>query len=829
MKLKRQAALAVILLISLAGLGAQDAAQAKQEAASIEVRPLPISGFEETGAFKLFVRESEIGRIEYTLTKDGQYSRKFVISMAGQKSEDTLTIASNPQGEWESMKIVAPTEIVHIKRVGDAVELKLEKKGQSYSAKLDQGHILYDNYGPVFESLMLRAYDLEKKGVQKFPRFLIPSKSVTVDLEYKGKEFRSVKGREVEFQRFDLNLIGIEVGVLADAEHRIYLMDVPVQQAAFVREGYEDLMTTGPADPLLSKPGYEVRKETAMIPMRDGVRLATDLYFPVAEGLKFPVILIRTPYKKDMDEINGKYYARRGYVAAIQDCRGRFASEGRWEPFVHEPNDGYDTIEWLASRDWASGKVGMIGGSYVGWVQLWAASAKPPHLTTIIPNVAPPDPFFNIPYEYGSFFILGAIWWAEILEKEATGDLSGRVMAEINERKYERILKSLPVIDLDQKILGRRNIYWRKWIEHNTNDAYWAQANFMDKLKTLDIPVFLQSGWFDGDGIGSKLNYAALRQSQNKFIKLVLGPWGHTDQSSSKLGDFDFGKEAAPDLQTLYVRWFDYWLKGVDNKIVEEPLVQYFVMFSNTWLKGDTYPLPETKFTKFRLGSAKGANTSRGDGTLRAEVGSGGKAFDEFVYDPGDPTPWPEYYFKTEEETKREKEQTVDVEEAKKKAKAFHNSVTDARRDILVFQTEPLAEPLSVAGPVSAVLYASTSAPDTDWFVTLMDVDEKGEIFHLVRGTLRARFRNSMAKPELLEKNKIYRYDLDLWQTGITFQKGHRIRVEVASAMFPMFSRNLNTGGHNEKETKYQKATQRIYYSAEYPSHILLPVVEIKK
>ncbi|MDH4198451.1 MAG: CocE/NonD family hydrolase, partial [Candidatus Aminicenantes bacterium] len=826
---KRQAALAVILLISLAGLGAQDAAQAKQEAAAPEVRPLPISGFEETGVFKLFVRESEIARLEYALTKDGQYTRKFIISMAGQKSEDTLTISSNAQGEWESMRIVAPTETVNIKRVGDTVELKLEKKGQSYSAKLEQGHILYDNYGPVFESLMLRAYDTAKKGVQKFPRFLIPSKSVTVDLEYKGQDIRTVKGRDVEFQRFNLNLIGIEVGILADAEHRIYLMDVPVQQAAFVREGYEDLLAAGPKDPLLSQPQYEVRKETVMIPMRDGVRLATDLYFPVAENVKFPVVLIRTPYKKDMDEINGKYYARRGYVAAIQDCRGRFASEGQWEPFVDEPKDGYDTIEWLGTRDWASGKVGMIGGSYVGWVQLWAASAKPPHLTAIIPNVAPPDPFFNIPYEYGSFFILGAIWWAEILEKEATGDLSGRVMAEINERKYEQIFKSLPVIDLDQKILGRRNVYWRKWIEHNTNDTYWEKANFMEKLKTLDIPVLLQSGWFDGDGIGSKLNYAALRQSRNKFIKLILGPWGHTDQSSSKLGDFDFGKDAAPDLQMLYVRWFDYWLKGVDNKIAEEPLVQYFVMFSNTWLKGDTYPLPETKFTKFYLGSTKGANTSRGDGMLRAELGSGGRAFDEFVYDPGDPTPWPEYYFKSEEEIEREKKKTVNIEEAKKKAKAFHNSVTDARQDILVFQTEPLAEPVSVAGPLSAALYASTSAPDTDWFVTLMDVDEKGEIFHLVRGTIRARFRNSMAKPEFLEKNKIYRYDLDMWQTGITFQKGHRIRVEVASAFFPMFSRNLNTGGHNEKETKYQKATQRIYHSAEYPSHVLLPVVDIKK
>jgi putative CocE/NonD family hydrolase len=578
--------------------------------------------------------------------------------------------------------------------------------------------------------------------------------------------------------------------------------------------------------------------------MRDGVKLATDLYFPAVKASagaaaakvpeKLPVILVRTPYKKDMDEILGNFYAHRGYVLAVQDCRGRFGSQGKWEPFVNEPRDGFDAVEWLAARPWASGKVGMIGGSYVGWVQLWAASEKPPHLTTIIPNVAPPDPFFNLPYEYGAFFILGAIWWAEILEKEATGDLSGKAMAQIGERKYEKILKSLPVFDLDKKILGKKNAYWRQWIEHNTNDAYWARSNFMEKLKALDIPVFLQSGWFDGDGIGSKLNYAALKQSKNKAIKLVLGPWGHTDTSSSRLGDFDFGQEAAPDLQKMYVRWFDYWLKGIDNKILDEPLVQTFVMFSNKWLTGQTYPLPETKFTKYYLGSGRGANSSKGDGTLSASApaqagaASAVRGYEEYVYDPADPTPWPEYYFKSDEELKNEKDKSVAVEEQKIKAKAFHQNVTDARTDILVFQTEPLGSPVSIAGPISATLYASTDAPDTDWYATLMDVDEKGEIFHLVRGVMRARFRNSMAKPELLEKGKVYKYELDMWQMGLTFQKGHRIRVEVASAMFPMFSRNLNTGGHNEKETKFRKATQKVYHTAEYPSHVLLPVVEVK-
>jgi len=846
-------ALTLIILalgLNVPVLAAQDkpAASAPATAAQASpVRPAPMSGYPESGVFKLFVMESEIGRIEYTLSADGHYTRKFTMAMAGQKVEDRLTINPDARGEWQSMEMVGPNETITVKREGDTAQLLLKSKGEKYSVKLTPGHILDDNYGPVFYSFLLRAYDMQKKGTQKFSRFVIPSGVIDFDVEYVGRETREVNGQDLEFSRYLVKVRGVEIQVLADAGSHIELMNVPVQKAAFVRAGFEGLMSSGSEDPLLSRPDFDVRKDTVMVPMRDGVKLSTDLYFPAVKALagtaaarvpdKLPVILVRTPYKKEMAEILGNYYAHRGYMLAVQDCRGRFGSEGAWVPFVNEPLDGYDAVEWLAARDWASGKVGMIGGSYVGWVQLWAASEKPPHLTTIIPNVAPPDPFFNIPYEYGAFFILGGIWWAEILEKEATGDLAGKAMAQINERKYEKILRSLPVLDLDKKILGKKNAYWRQWIEHNTNDAYWARSNFVDKLKTLDLPVFLQSGWFDGDGIGTKLNYAALKQSHNKSIKLVLGPWGHTDQSSSRLGDYDFGKGAAPDLQKLYVRWFDYWLKGVDNKILEEPLVQTFVMFSNKWLTGATYPLPETQFTKFYLGSAHGANTSKGDGTLRtAGPGQMGTAagpaaargYEEFVYDPADPTPWPEYYYKSDEEIRQEKDKSVNLEEQKNKTKAFHQSVTDVRPDILVFQTEPLDKPVSIDGPVSAVIYASTDAPDTDWYATLMDVDEKGEIFHLVHGALRARFRNSTEKPEPLEKDKVTKFDLDMWHTGITFQKGHRIRVEVASAMFPVFSRNLNTGGHNEKDTKFRKASQRVYHTAEYPSHILLPIVEVK-
>ncbi|RKY83041.1 hypothetical protein DRQ09_10690 [candidate division KSB1 bacterium] len=781
----------------------------------------------DTASFKLYKNETQIGTINYSLDEKGNYHRDFILSMAGQQVKYVLKFIPDDNGNWKKAVIISPNDTVYVNKVDSLALFTVKEK--KYKISLPEKYILYDNYGPVFESFMLKNYDMSKKGVQKFKRFLFPTKMEEVELEYKGKEIRKIKEEERTFLRYDLLLVGIKIHIWADEKCRIYLMDVPVQYAAYVREGFDELLSYRAEDPLLSKPVFEVRKETVKIPMRDGIKLATDIYFPVSDKKKFPVILIRTPYKKEMQELDGMYYARRGYAVAIQDCRGRFSSDGVWEPFVNESNDGYDAIEWLGTREWCTGKVGMIGGSYVGWVQLWAAAAKPPHLTTIIPNVAPPDPFYNIPYEYGVFFILGSFWWAEILETEATGDLSGKVISKINERKYEKILKSLPVVDLDKKVFGKENPYWRKWIKHNINGGYWEKANFMDKLKTLDIPVFLQSGWFDGDGIGTKLNYLALKESKNKYIKMIVGPWGHTAQSSSRIGEHDFGEEAALDLQTRYLKWFDYWLKGIKNDILNEPLVQVFTMFSNKWLKADTYPLPQTRFTKFYINSKRGANTSKGDGTLTLSIPENGKKYDEYVYDPGDPTPYPEYYYKSEEEVKKEKEHPIDVEEQAKKGKAFHNKVTDSRKDILVYQTEPLKKPITIAGPVSAVIYASTSAKDTDWFISFMDVNEKGEIFQLTRGAIRARFRNSTYKPEFLEKNKIYKYTIDLWHTGITFQKGHRIRIEISSALFPMFSRNLNTGGHNEIETNYVKAKQRIYHTKEYPSHILLPVVEIKE
>ncbi|MBU0638130.1 MAG: CocE/NonD family hydrolase [Planctomycetes bacterium] len=827
MKRVRTTTVCLWVLVALAALGipAAGSVHAQEEAAkppaeALEpVMPAKLSGFADEGVFLLFKNEECLAQLVYHWTPAGDFAGESHLTIAGQTIDSSIRIDSNASGYWDVITIKSPLGEVLVTRAGETISVKSPDKTETIALKPNT--VLFENLTPALMSQAVLCYDQAAGGKQQFPLFIVPAVIMSGSLERTDTVERRVGNRDYTFTRYIYGVPGVDITIWADEAGKLYLADVPAQRAAYVREGFEALRVAASQDPRLSAPQYEVEVETdVMIPMRDGVRLATNMYRPAADG-KFPVIFVRTPYKKEISDLDARFYARRGYVAAIQDCRGRFGSEGTWEPFVHEAQDGYDAIEWLAAQPWSSGKVGMIGASYLGWVQWWAASEHPPHLTTIIPNVSPPDPFYNIPYEYGVHFLLGAIWWADVLESEATADLSGRAFHDIGKKKYGKLLRELPVIELDRAVLGQENPYWRKWIEHPVNDEYWERANFLDKLANVRIPVFHQSGWFDGDGIGSKLNYLKMASHGHPYQKLILGPWGHTPEAQRMIGDRDFGAEAIRDLPRAYLRWFDYWLKGIDNGIAREPLVSLFVMGSNRWLEGDAYPLPQTRFTKLYLDSGGNANTSKGDGRLIWVPPNAASPPDHYTYDPGDPTPMPSFY----EESEEEEALVRSVEEKKRVQEAHHEQVTATRADILVYATEPLEKPLTIAGPLSAVLYAATSAKDTDWFVRLMEVDEHGKIFQLAEGKIRARYRTSTRRAEFLVPDQTYEYTIDLWQTGITVPAGRRLRVEVASASFPLFSRNLNTGGHNEKDIDFVSAQQVIHHDAARPSHILLPVI----
>jgi len=548
-----------------------------------------------------------------------------------------------------------------------------------------------------------------------------------------------------------------------------------------------------------------VDKKTVGIKMKDGIFLSTDIYFPADLSKKIPVVLIRTNINKNSIGFLPYYFINNGYAVAVQDVRGRFESEGVWEPYVYEAEDGYETIEWLASQDWCNKKIGMLGGSYSAVVQLLTAKLKPPHLSAIIPHNLPADPFKNAPYENGILLLAPEMWWVYLIESNLKDYNDPVAIRESHKVKDDTNLFSLPVNKIPEKIIGKEISYWQKWLEHNTNDDYWQNISYQESLRKLDIPILLFSGWYDTHSIGTKLAWQEISKSQNKNVKLIIGPWNHSNSVPKYPSTKTVGTEATLDILNIFLKWFDHWLKDVDNEITNEPKTKLYVMNNASWIKSDSYPLENTDYIPIYLNSNKGSNSLLGDGKLVWSIPDQEKEYDEYLYNPADPTP--AFLYRNSQGRKKSDE------------------ITASRNDILVFESEPLDTHMIVLGPLTAKLFASSSNVDTDWFINFYAVNEKNEYMPLTHGCIRARFRNSITESEFLEENKVYEYEIDLWQIGIKFDKGWKIRVEISSADFPQYSRNLNTGKNNEVESDFEIATQRIYHSKKYPSRIILPII----
>jgi putative CocE/NonD family hydrolase len=754
-------------------------------------QPASLAGFSDEGAFILYANEERLGRLTFQWKANGSFESRMSMAFAGQTTSSTVSLTPDTEGRWTKAVLEDPSSRTTWTR--DGQDITFTSPERTLHGRWPENSLTFETWTPPLFTQALRRFDGKGEDTQNIPIIVLNGdlpEDPNLTVERKATVERTVNGRRLRLTNWVYSPAGHEYHVLADQEGLVYWASgfthfgggTGEQHGVFVREGFEGLLEKS-AD---AKFEVEV-KAGVRIAMRDGVKLATDLYMP-AGAAKAPVILIRTPYKKEMEELRGRFYARRGYVVAVQDVRGRFSSEGVWEPLVHEAKDGYDAIEWLARQPWCTGKVGMIGASYLGWVQWMAASTHPPHLAALIPNVSPPDPFRNFPFDYGIPGLVITLKWADMVQTNATGELSGATIGKLRQKDYGELVKHLPLTGLDKSVLGADSAYWQLWMRHSVPDRYWADTMFLEKLKDVRLPVFHQSGWFDGDGIGSKLNYLKMAEYGHANQKLTIGPWGHDDTATRLSQKRDFGGEAAIDLQADYLRWFDRWLKGIDNGIEREPLVSLFVMGPNKWVHGAAYPLTKTRFEKLYLS---------GGGKLTFQQPAGEQRADHYTYDPGNPTP--------------------DVRG------------DDTRKDLLVYTTAPFEKPYTMAGPVSAVLYAASSARDTDWFVHMFDVDEKGGLTPLwsngSQGHIRARYRNSLTKAELLKPGETYKYSLDLWHTGVTIPTGHRLRVEVSSASFPGFARNLNTGGNNETETRFVAAEQSIYHDARHASYILLPAI----
>ncbi len=533
------------------------------------------------------------------------------------------------------------------------------------------------------------------------------------------------------------------------------------------------------------------------IPMRDGARLSADIYLPRTEG-PHPTLVLLTPYVK-----SGRAYTERamgwaadGYAFVLVDVRGRGDSAGDFLPYRHDGDDGYDVIEWVASQPWSTGAVASTGASYSGRIQWLIALRHPPHLKAMIPMVTPSDMFVEFPTGVPSPM---DICWYHMT--------SGRTAQDIAPVDWLKVYEHLPILTMDQA-LGRDIPRWREVVSHQTLDSYWRELSYQHRFSEIDLPVLHVSGWYDDEQIGTPLNFQGMvREAPSAFARenqhLLMGPWGHQVNAGTRLGEVRFGADAQINLHALERQFLDRHLRGED--VPRLPAVRIFLMGENRWLDSPSWPPPAQKSVAYYLHSAGHAQSRFGDGRLD-RLPPAEEPEDTFRYDPRRPVPY-----------------LTDLVSSQIGGPDDY-SVVERRDDVLCYTSEPAAEPLDLIGGISLVLYAATSAVDTDFTAKLLDVWPTGFCQRLTDSIVRLRYRAGFAAAEPAQPGEVYELTLDLWNTCLRLQPGHRLRLEISSSAFPKYARNLNTGEDLATGTTILTADQSVFHDRLRPSHLLLPV-----
>jgi putative CocE/NonD family hydrolase len=570
--------------------------------------------------------------------------------------------------------------------------------------------------------------------------------------------------------------------------------------------------------------------------MRDGTTLVADVYRPGGEAPDggYPVLLTRQPYGKELPTVtsylNATKAAGRGYIVVIQDVRGRFGSEGEWNPSVHEFEDGYDTVEWAATLPGSNGDIGMYGASYFGMTQWQAAVMQPPSLKSMAPGITWGN-YLNGAQFRGGVRELGLriYWWESVLALDSLL----RRYREDREKLAEVLSAHVDVIDNlpeEYGILPLKDLpdpggvlpHMFEALDLDLADQVWEYLNIDGRYGDVEVPTFHIGCWYDVF-LGETLRqYEAMRavaaERGSMSPRLLVGPWTHTTTFPNVVGDLDFGLASSGqflncrgDVTDYHLRWFDATLKGIEVTSGGEPPVEVFVMGENRWRGYEEWPVPGSREEKWYL---------RAGGVLSSEapaddVGTS----DEYEYDPKDPVPtiggallMPGVY----------------------RAGARDQRPIEDRPDVLLYTSEELTEDYTAIGDVYATLYASSSAPDTDFVARLVDVYPDGRAIGVTDGIIRASARKSYPAPGVIETvepspiipGEVYEYVIDMWATGINFGAGHRIRVEITSSSFPRWDRNLNTGEDTKGSSRSEVARQRIFHDPDRPSSITLSVVD---
>ena len=520
---------------------------------------------------------------------------------------------------------------------------------------------------------------------------------------------------------------------------------------------------------------FGASKETVMLPMSDGVKLATDVFLPPGAG-PFPVVFSRTPYSRTAAAPAALLALARGHACVFQDMRGRFDSEGENVPFIgcgwEPPRDGAETMAWILKQKWCNGRVGTFGPSALGITQNLLAGAVPPGLAAQYIQVAAANLYADAAYVGGAF----------------------------RKEQFEGWIRSNK---FDPKVFDL-------FRTHVTYDEYWRRFDSTIKHSVMNVPAVHVGGWFDTFCQGTIDSFVGRQyhgaEGAKGKQKLVMGPWGHGFGGSGKVGDLTFPRGAFPK-QYDVIRWFDCLLKGEDNGILKEPAVAYYAMgdvetpgaLGNEWRYSDVWPIPCTETAYY---------FTKDGGLVLTKPAAAGPSYREYAFDPADPCP------------------TLGGRNLNIAKGPMNQNPIEGRPDVLLFTAEPLAEPVEVTGRIWAKLWVSSSAADTDLSVRFSDVYPDGRSFLMADGILRLRCRESVSKPTPLVPGQLYEVAVDCWSTSIVVNKGHRLRCTVTSSNHPRFDVNPGTGKPEFESPEKVKQTNRIFCDAAHPSRIILPVVK---
>ena len=569
------------------------------------------------------------------------------------------------------------------------------------------------------------------------------------------------------------------------------------------------------------------------VTMADGTMLSADVYRPDVRA-PLPTLVQRTPYDKDdagavLSAVDVVRTAEAGYAVVVQDTRGRYGSDGAFVPFAHEAADGAETVEWAAAQPWSDGRVGMIGGSYVGATQWLAATRNPGPLQAIAPFITAADYYEGWTYQGGAFQLGFCLEWAltslglgELDRRVVRGDADPAQLAAfvgLADRRAE-LFARLPLTDVPE--LTDLAPCYAEWLAHPTDDDYWRAVSPRAQHDRITAPALNVGGWYDIFAGGTIANYTGMRRSGGSrrardLQRLVIGPWSHSVKDGA-FAERDYGLLAGIgglDITGLHLRWFDHVLRGADNGAQHDRPVKLFVMGADVWRDEDDWPLPDTTWTDLYLHSGGRANSAAGDGALTTAA-PGDEPADVFLYDPRNPVPT------------RGGPTFLPGMDVAANAGPRDQRPVEARHDVLCYTSAPLDRPLEVTGPVTLTVHVSSSAVDTDITGKLVDVHPDGRAEHLTDGILRARYRDSRAEPALLTPGRVFAAQVDLGATANVFGAGHRIRLEVSSSNFPRFDRNSNCGGTiaGDGLADLVPAVNTVHHSRAHPSRLTLPVID---